>query len=97
MRASPSLTRRRWLAATTLTLANGAARADRPLLRASDQKGGLHALPDAAGHVAGLSYGIKRVYPAAAPLAEALNGDTVGVAPRAWSATPADQYSPGPW
>ncbi len=76
------LTRRRWLATTTLTLAAGAARAQRPLLRAGDQKGGLHALLEAAGQLDGLAYDIKWAeFPAAAPLAEALNGDAVDIGP----------------
>lgn len=76
------VTRRRWLAATTWTLAAGSARAQRPLLRAGDQKGGLRALLEAAGELEGLSYDIKWAeFPAAAPLAEALNGDAVDLGP----------------
>ena len=46
----------------------------RPLLKAGDQKGGLHALLEAAGELKGLSYDIQWTeFPAAAPLADALN------------------------
>lgn len=77
------LTRRRLLATTTLTLAAGTARAQKPLLlRAGDQKGGLRALLEAAGELEGLTYDIKWAeFPAAAPLAEALNGDAVDIGP----------------
>ena len=79
---STPLTRRRWLAATTMTLAAGAARAQRPQLRVGDQKGGLRALLEAAGELDGLAYDIKwSEFPAAAPLAEALNGDAVDIGP----------------
>jgi len=78
----PLLTRRRWLAATTLTLAATAARAERALLRVGDQKGGLRALLEAAHELEGLAYDIKWAeFPAAAPLAEALNADAVDVGP----------------
>lgn len=59
----------------------------RVLLRAGDQKGGLQALLDAAGELKDLPYDIKwSEFPAAAPLAEALNADaidfgTIGDAP----------------
>lgn len=47
-------------------------------LRAGDQKGGLQALLDAAGELKDLPYDIKwSEFPAAAPLAEALNADAV--------------------
>ncbi|PRD64911.1 ABC transporter substrate-binding protein [Malikia granosa] len=50
----------------------------RVLLRAGDQKGGLQALLDAAGELKNLPYDIKwSEFPAAAPLAEALNADAV--------------------
>lgn len=50
----------------------------RVLLRAGDQKGGLQALLDAAGELKDLPYDIKwSEFPAAAPLAEALNADAV--------------------
>jgi sulfonate transport system substrate-binding protein len=54
----------------------------RPLLRAGDQKGGLRALLDAAGELKNLPYDIKWAeFPAAAPLAEALNADAVDFGP----------------
>jgi len=50
----------------------------RVLLRAGDQKGGLQALLDAAGELKDLPYDIKwSEFPAAAPLAEALNADAI--------------------
>jgi sulfonate transport system substrate-binding protein len=54
----------------------------RVLLRAGDQKGGLQALLEAAGELKNLSYDIKwSEFPAAAPLAEALNADAVDFGP----------------
>lgn len=54
------------------------AQAPRVLLRAGDQKGGLKALLDAAGELDGLPYDIKwNEFPAAAPLAEALNANAI--------------------
>lgn len=54
----------------------------RPVLRAGDQKGGLHALLEAAGELNNLPYDIKwSEFPAAAPLAEALNADAVDFGP----------------
>ena len=54
----------------------------RVLLRAGDQKGGLQALLDAAGELNGLPYDIKwSEFPAAAPLAEALNAQAVDFGP----------------
>jgi sulfonate transport system substrate-binding protein len=54
----------------------------RPLLRAGDQKGGLRALLEAAGELQGIAYDIKwSEFPAAAPLAEALNADAVDFGP----------------
>lgn len=54
----------------------------RTVLRAGDQKGGLQALLDAAGELKNLSYDIKWTeFPAAAPLAEALNADAVDLGP----------------
>ncbi|MDR2127963.1 MAG: ABC transporter substrate-binding protein [Burkholderiaceae bacterium] len=54
----------------------------RVLLRAGDQKGGLHALLDAAGELKSLPYDIKwSEFPAAAPLAEALNANAVDFGP----------------
>ncbi len=63
----------------------------RPLLRAGDQKGGLRALLESAGELKNLPYDIKWAeFPAAAPLAEALNADaidfgTIGDAPLLFS------------
>lgn len=54
----------------------------RVLLRAGDQKGGLQALLDAAGELGNLPYDIKwSEFPAAAPLAEALNAQAVDFGP----------------
>ncbi|MDO8772945.1 MAG: ABC transporter substrate-binding protein [Burkholderiaceae bacterium] len=54
----------------------------RTVLRAGDQKGGLQALLDAAGELKNLPYDIKWTeFPAAAPLAEALNADAVDFGP----------------
>ena len=54
----------------------------RPLLRAGDQKGGLRALLEAAGELKNIAYDIKwSEFPAAAPLAEALNADAVDFGP----------------
>lgn len=69
----------------TLAVAPLALRAQsgtRPLLRAGDQKGGLRALLDAAGELNGLAYDIAWTeFPAAAPLAEALNAGAVDCGP----------------
>lgn len=54
----------------------------RPLLKAGDQKGGLRALLEAAGALEGLDYDIQwSEFPAAAPLAEALNAAAVDSGP----------------
>ena len=54
----------------------------RPVLRAGDQKGGLRALLEAAGGLEGLGYDIQwSEFPAAAPLAEALNANAVDSGP----------------
>lgn len=54
----------------------------RPLLKAGDQKGGLRALLEAAGGLEGLGYDIQwSEFPAAAPLAEALNAGAVDSGP----------------
>lgn len=56
--------------------------AKRPELRAGDQKGNLHALLDAAGELKDLDYDIRWTeFPAAAPLAEALNAEAVDIGP----------------
>ncbi|CAG9172494.1 ABC transporter substrate-binding protein [Cupriavidus pinatubonensis] len=61
----------------------GAVRAQgRPLLKAGDQKGGLRALLESADALRGLSYDIQWTeFPAAAPLAEALNAGAVDCGP----------------
>ena len=52
------------------------------VLRAGDQKGGLRALLEAAGELKTLPYDIQWTeFPAAAPLAEALNADAVDFGP----------------
>lgn len=54
----------------------------RPVLKAGDQKGGLRALLEAAGELEGLGYDIQwSEFPAAAPLAEALNAGAVDSGP----------------
>lgn len=54
----------------------------RPLLKAGDQKGGLRVLLEAADALKGLSYDIQWTeFPAAAPLAEALNAGAVDSGP----------------
>ncbi|OJA43443.1 ABC transporter substrate-binding protein [Burkholderia ubonensis] len=68
------------LAAAPLTLRAQAG--TRPLLRAGDQKGGLRALLEAAGELNGLAYDVAWTeFPAAAPLAEALNAGAVDCGP----------------
>lgn len=54
----------------------------RPVLKAGDQKGGLRALLESAGELKGLAYDIQWTeFPAAAPLAEALNAGAVDSGP----------------
>ena len=54
----------------------------RPVLKAGAQKGGLRALLEAAGGLEGLGYDIQwSEFPAAAPLAEALNAGAVDSGP----------------
>ncbi|NSX14390.1 ABC transporter substrate-binding protein [Cupriavidus taiwanensis] len=54
----------------------------RPLLKAGDQKGGLRALLESANALEGLDYDIQWTeFPAAAPLAEALNAGAVDSGP----------------
>jgi sulfonate transport system substrate-binding protein len=68
--------------AAALVASTGAARADRVLLKAGDQKGGLRALLEAANELQGLSYDLQWAeFPAAAPLAEALNAEAVDLGP----------------
>ena len=83
-------TRRHFLAqastlAAAITAAPSALHAQsgaRPLLRAGDQKGGLRALLEAAGELTGLAYDLAWTeFPAAAPLAEALNAAAVDCGP----------------
>jgi len=83
-----ALSRRRLVAgafagAASLVLPAAALRAQpRPVLKAGDQKGGLRALLEAAGGLEGLSYDIQwSEFPAAAPLAEALNAQAVDSGP----------------
>ncbi len=84
---TPSISRRRLVAGTaaslvalpafTLLRAQG-----RPVLKAGDQKGGLRALLEAAGGLERLGYDIQwSEFPAAAPLAEALNANAVDSGP----------------
>ena len=54
----------------------------RPVLKAGDQKGGLRALLEAADALNGVPYDIQWTeFPAAAPLAEALNAGAVELGP----------------
>ncbi|HEY0201122.1 MAG TPA: ABC transporter substrate-binding protein [Burkholderiaceae bacterium] len=54
----------------------------RPVLKAGDQKGGLRALLEASGDLAGMPYDVQWTeLPAAAPLAEALNAGAVDSGP----------------
>ena len=65
------------LALPSITLAQA-----RPVLKAGDQKGGLRALLEAAGALDGIGYDIQwSEFPAAAPLAEALNAGAVDSGP----------------
>ncbi|MBB3015189.1 ABC transporter substrate-binding protein [Cupriavidus alkaliphilus] len=68
---------------TFTTLAAGDAQAQgRPVLKAGDQKGGLRALLESANALEGLAYDIQWTeFPAAAPLAEALNAGAVDSGP----------------
>ncbi|QFZ87021.1 aliphatic sulfonate ABC transporter substrate-binding protein [Variovorax paradoxus] len=69
-------------AATTATLPAFVRAQGRPVLKAGDQKGGLRALLEAAGGLGGLGYDIQwSEFPAAAPLAEALNAGAVDSGP----------------
>ena len=76
--------RRRLLLGSVAALGTGTARSQTPaaVLRAGDQKGGLRALLEAAGELQGLNYEIQWTeFPAAAPLAEALNAEAVDFGP----------------
>ncbi|MFZ4286538.1 ABC transporter substrate-binding protein [Variovorax sp. HJSM1_2] len=69
-------------AATTLLAAPWVQAQGRPVLRAGDQKGGLRALLEAADGLKDLPYDIQwSEFPAAAPLAEALNANAVDLGP----------------
>jgi sulfonate transport system substrate-binding protein len=85
---SAALTRRHLLvgAAAAIGVAGGTlgnnARAETAVLKAGDQKGGLRALLEAANELQGLAYEIQWTeFPAAAPLAEALNAEAVDLGP----------------
>ncbi|MDI3384403.1 ABC transporter substrate-binding protein [Xenophilus aerolatus] len=87
-RPPSSLGRRRLIAGVGLGAAGLALPAiglhaqGRPLLKAGDQKGGLRALLEAADALQGLAYDIQwSEFPAAAPLAEALNANAVDSGP----------------
>lgn len=68
--------------AAVLGVGTGVARAQAQVLKAGDQKGGLRALLEAANELQGLSYEIQWTeFPAAAPLAEALNAEAVDFGP----------------
>lgn len=70
------------LAAPSILLPTAALAQARPVLKAGDQKGGLRALLEAADALKGLSYDIQWTeFPAAAPLAEALNAGAVDCGP----------------
>jgi len=71
------------LALATVATAPGFTRAaGKTVLRAGDQKGGLRALLEAAGELKNLDYEIQWTeFPAAAPLAEALNAEAVDLGP----------------
>lgn len=87
-RPPSSLGRRRLVAGAGLAAAGLALPAiglhaqGRPVLKAGDQKGGLRALLEAADALQGLAYDIQwSEFPAAAPLAEALNANAVDSGP----------------
>jgi len=84
----PSTSRRQFVthalgAAAALALpAAGLHAQQRQVLKAGDQKGGLRALLEAAGALDGIGYDIQwSEFPAAAPLAEALNAGAVDSGP----------------
>lgn len=84
----PLPSRRRFLAGGSVLAAGlalpalGAHAQSRPVFKAGDQKGGLRALLEAAGALDGLGYDIQwSEFPAAAPLAEALNAGAVDSGP----------------
>jgi len=68
--------------AAVLGVGSGVVHAQAQVLKAGDQKGGLRALLEAANELQGLSYEIQWTeFPAAAPLAEALNAEAVDFGP----------------
>ncbi|WP_418129080.1 ABC transporter substrate-binding protein [Variovorax sp. 278MFTsu5.1] len=87
IRMSHNSSRRQFLAqgsavAAAVALPGVAFAQGRPVLKAGDQKGGLRALLEAAGGLEGLNYDIQwSEFPAAAPLAEALNAAAVDSGP----------------
>jgi len=82
MNLNSHLDRRQILLGTVALLGSGLTHASTPVLKAGDQKGGLRALLEAANELQGLSYEIQWTeFPAAAPLAEALNAEAVDFGP----------------
>ena len=76
--------RRRFLQSTLVLAAAPALSIAQPrlVLKAGDQKGGLRALLEAADALKGVQYDIQWTeFPAAAPLAEALNAGAVDLGP----------------
>ena len=76
--------RRRFLQSTLALAAAPALSIAQPhlVLKAGDQKGGLRALLEAADALKGVQYDIQWTeFPAAAPLAEALNAGAVDLGP----------------
>jgi len=77
--------RRQLLLGTAAVLgvgSGGVVHAQAQVLKAGDQKGGLRALLEAANELQGLNYEIQWTeFPAAAPLAEALNAEAVDFGP----------------
>jgi len=68
--------------AAVLGVGSGVVHAQTQVLKAGDQKGGLRALLEAANELQGLNYETQWTeFPAAAPLAEALNADAVDFGP----------------
>ena len=69
-------------ASAAIPFSRHAAAQARTVLRAGDQKGGLRALLEAADELRNLPYDIQWTeFPAAAPLAEALNAEAVDLGP----------------
>ena len=85
---SRCLQRRQLLVGTAAAIAGAggllasSARAESVVLKAGDQKGGLRALLEAANGLQGVPYEIQWAeFPAAAPLAEALNAEAIDFGP----------------